>query len=284
MSVFWFSSRAVDFADLTTDFAEFGNEFTDLTCYFACLNTERSYLVDVPRSLCYASASINSVSIFMAIIRYPSIQIKYPPGLLARVLHLRDTIAPTIKLTMSVTMQALIMYAKDDHDYGAQCMQKTDVFPWVNAYRMAGDVHVEKLNISVTEAWQASSASGLQLDSKHAFAKPSEARDAVLIALWTSLESHGKQIDADAFLACLNVAKRIHGNERASARRNEACANIDAITAPKTSAMSEAVTSCIDAVFAHFCPQLALDEELADTFTTEFKAKRVLKTLSDAQR
>lgn len=245
--------------------------------------------------------------------RYPSIQIKYHPELLRRALNISTTYATTERYTRSVVFQALIMYAKEGHDYGTQGNQTapgTDsrkVFPWVNVFHMAGDAGtMETTLISVTEAWNASIAAGLSVDSDHGFMIPSHARDAVLFALWTSLESHGRRFDESAYLECLAAAKRTHASGRATARRRRThdaihAANKDAAArartvdairkfaaedaeAPKTPALSEAVTSCIDAVFAHFCPTLALDEELADTFTTEFKAKRVLKTLSDAQR
>lgn len=228
--------------------------------------------------------------------RYPSVQVKYHPELLHRALNVCTTYAPRERYTRSVVFQALIMYAKESHDYGAQGDQPTrsaeprKVFPWVTVYLMAGDVEsaLEATMISVTEAWNASIAASLSLDCNHRFKIPSQARDAVLIALWTSVESHKRPFDEAAYLECLASAKRMHASARTMARRQRSDdairADIDAITAPKTPAMSEAVTSCIDAVFAHFCPQLALDEELADTFTTEFKAKRVLKTLSDAQR
>jgi len=226
--------------------------------------------------------------------RYPAIQIKYHPELLRRALDVCATYAPREHYTRSVVFQALILYAKEYHDYGTQGEQAASstrkVFPWVNVYLMAGDVEstLETTLISVTEAWNTSIAAGLSLDCNHKFAIPSQARDAVLIALWTSLESHKRPFDEAACLECLASAKRTHASARTMARRqrsdDEIRADIAALTAPKTPALSEAVTSCIDAVFAHFCPTLALDEDLADTFTTAFKAKRVLKTLSDAQR
>jgi len=225
---------------------------------------------------------------------YPSIQVTYHPELLRRALNVCTTYAPSIHYTRSVVFQALILYAKEYHDYGTQGEQAASstrkVFPWVNVYLMAGNVEstLETTVISVTEAWNASIAAGLSLDCNHKFAIPSQARDAVLIALWTSLESHKRPFDEAACLECLVSAKRTHASARTMARRqrsdDEIRADIAALTAPKTPALSEAVTKCIDAVFAHFCPTLALDEELSDTFTTEFKAKRVLKTLSDAQR
>jgi len=248
--------------------------------------------------------------------RYPSIQIKYHPELLRRALNACTDYASTERYTRSVVFQALIMYAKESHDYGTQGEQSASstpkVFPWVNVFRMAGDAGtMETTLISVTEAWNASTAAGLSRDSDHDFMIPSQARDAVLVALWTSLESHKRPFDEAAYLECLAAAKRTHASGRATARRQRIYDHLDASIKDATArgrtvdairkfaaedaeaakaakaveaAKSEAVTKCIDAVFAHFCPALALDEELADTFTTEFKAKRVLKTLSDAQR
>lgn len=247
---------------------------------------------------------------------YPSIQVKYHPELLRRALNVCTTYAPSIHYTRSVVFQALILYAKEYHDYGTQGEQAASstrkVFPWVNVYHVAGDVGgLDKTVISVTEEWQSISAAGLSLDSDHTFVTQSQARDAVLLALWTSLESHGRRFDEAAYLECLASAKQTHGNARALLKRQRihdtitadikdatargrtvdairkfAAEDAEAAKALKAieAAKSEAVTRCVDAVFAHFCPTLALDEELADTFTTEFKAKRVLRTLSEAQR